>query len=121
MKLAEITKEMAAQIRWRAKPKDFDLSGFEIRSQADIDRLHKAFEAQASYYFYVSVWNCQACLALMQNKPDGTATSQVIEDFDSPLLYRAVEQVGGRINMSGHYPLSRRLEQMLKKRLEKVK
>lgn len=121
MKLSEITQEIAAQIRWGAKPQDFDLSGFEIRSQADIDRINKLLEAQKGYYFYVDVWNCQARLALMHNKPDGTAASQIVEGFDSPLLYRAVEQAGGWINMSGHYPLSRRLEQMLKKRLEKAK
>ena len=65
----------------------------------------------------MDVWNCQAHLALMHNRANGSGTMHQIEDFESPLLEKAVEAVGN-ITMSGWYPLSSRLKKLLKKKLE---
>lgn len=116
MKLADI-KPLASQIRWGMTPQSAGYGPIAITSQADLDMYKAMLAANAGYYFYIDVWDCQARLALMHNLPEGGGMSEIVEDFKSPLLYRAVEQAGGAINISGWYPLSRRLEAVLKRKL----
>ena len=79
--------------------------------------FRQRLKALEGCYFYVDVWNCRARLALMHNTGDGGGRSEVIEDFDSALLEKAVYQAGGMINLSGWYPLSNTLKTLLRKRL----
>jgi hypothetical protein len=119
MKLKEVKNnpEIMAHLRWDLTPQTANIGSYEINCQEDFNRLNKLLSEKAGYYFYVDVWNCQARLALMHNKADGSGTIQTIEDFESPLLEKAVEAVGS-ITTSGWYPLSRRLKTLLKKKLE---
>jgi hypothetical protein len=120
MRLAEIkiNRDITSKLRWDLTPQTGNISGYEINNQADMDRLKALLAEKAGYYFYVDVWNCQARLALMQNLPDGGGRKEIITDFDSPLLAKAVEEAGGWINQSGWYPLSNRLIKLLKQKLE---
>jgi len=118
MKFEEVKNnpEIMSQLRWDLTPQNANLSGYEINNQADLERLNKLLAEKAGYYFYVDVWNCQAHLALMQNRKEGSGTMHQITDFNSPLLEKAVEAIGS-ITTSGWYPLSKRLETLLKKKL----
>jgi hypothetical protein len=122
MRLSEIksNKEITSKLRWDLTPQTASVSSdgsYAINNQADMDRLTKLLAEKAGYYFYVDVWNCQARLALMYNNAEGGGRSEIITDFDSPLLAKAVEEAGGWINQSGHYQLSDRLTKLLKKKL----
>ena len=119
MKLQDVKNnpEILGKLRWDLTPQTGNISSFEVNSQEDVDHLKALLAGKAGYYFYVDVWNCQARLALMHNLPDGGGKSEIITDFHSALLEKAVEAAGGMINMSGWYPLSRALERMVKKRL----
>ena len=117
MKMEAIKKnpEITAKLRWDLTPQTGTISSCEINNQADLDRLNKLYEEKAGYYFYVDVWNCQARLALMQNLADGNGKSEIVEDFDSSLLEKAVYKAGGSITTSGWYPLSTCLARLLMK------
>ena len=118
MKLEEIKNnpEILANLRWDLTPQTANIGSYEIKNQADMDRLNKLLVSQAGYYFYVDVANCQARLALMRNNATGGGNVEYIRDFESPLLERAVEAIGS-ITTSGWYPLSNRLKTLLKKKL----
>ena len=119
MKLEEIKNnpEIMSQLRWDLTPQTANIpEGYIITKQEDLERLNKLLAEKAGYYFYIDVWNCQAHLAIMQNHATGSATMHSIEDFESPLLEKAVEAVGS-ITTSGWYPLNKRLETLLKKKL----
>ncbi len=88
-----------------------------VACPADFDRLIKLLAQQAGYFFYVDVCDCQARLALVHNKPDGTGTTHLIEDFECPLLEKAVYEAGGNITTSGWYPVSKQLKRMIQKKL----
>jgi hypothetical protein len=119
MKFEEIKNnpEIISQLRWDLTPQTANLSGYEINNQADLERLNKLLAEKAGYYFYVDVASCQARLALMHNNATGGGNVEYIRDFESPLLEKAVEEIGS-ITTSGWYPLSKRLEILLKKKLE---
>ncbi len=89
-----------------------------IRSKEDIERLDELHIEQAGFYFYVDVWNCSASLALMHVKTDGSMNSERIDYPDEDELIQAIEEAGGAINMSGHYPLSEKLKTNLMNLLE---
>ena len=120
MKLEEIKNnpEIMSHLRWDLTPQNsgFPNGSYKVNKQADIDTMNKLLAEKAGYYFYVNVWSCQAKLALMQNTATGAGTMHTIEDFQSPLLEKAVEDVGS-ISTSGWYPLSKRLKTVLQNRL----
>lgn len=81
-----------------------------IRSQEDLERLQQRDLDLVGYgYFYIGVWNCHPRLALMHSTKPGYWTGQPIPEELSPLLeedmIRCVEDAGGALNRSGHYPL----------------
>ena len=121
MKLEEIKNnpEIMNQLRWDLTPQNsgFPNGSYEVNNQADVDAMNKLLAEKAGYYFYIDVWNCQAHLAIMHNRKEGNGTMHTIEDFESPLLEKAVEAIGS-ITTSGWYPLSKRLTGLLKKKLE---
>ena len=121
MKFEEVKNnpEIMSHLRWDLTPQTANPSStgeFTVSNQADLDRLNKLLAEKAGYIFYVDVWNCQAHLGLMHNRASGSGTMHQITDFESPLLEKAVEDVGC-ITTSGWYPLSKRLETLLKKKL----
>ena len=120
MKLEEVKNnpEIMSHLRWDLTPQTANIpEGYIIEKQADLERLNKLLAEKAGYYFYVDVANCQARLALMHNNATGGGTMHRIEDFESPLLEKAVEAIGS-ITTSGWYPLNKRLTTLLKKKLE---
>ena len=123
MKLEEVkgNRETMAKLRWDLTPQTGTVSSYEFSSQDDLERLRQRLKSLEGYYFYVDVWNCRARLALMHNTGDGGGRSEVIEDFHSPLLEKAVYEAGGSINQSGWYPLSNALRSVLQRKLERRK
>lgn len=119
MKLEEVrsNRETMAHLRWDLTPQTATISSCEVNSPEELERLRQRLKTLEGYYFYVDVWNCRARLALMHNTGDGGGGSEIVSDFDSPLLERAVYQAGGSITTSGWYPLSNALKTLLQKRL----
>ena len=119
VKLADVKNnpEIMQKLRWDLTPQTASIGKFEITCQADMDRLSKLFAEKAGYFFYVDVANCQARLALIHNRASGNGNVKYIRDFKSPLLEKAVYEAGGSITTSGWYPLSKRIEKMLRRRL----
>lgn len=122
MKFEEIksNSEILAKLRWDLTPQNS--SGpyggtWEISSQADFDKFKVFLKTVEGYYFYVDVWNCQARLGLAENNSQGGGKMEIISDFESPLLEKAVYQVGGSITTSGWYPLSKSLATLLQRKL----
>jgi len=66
-------------------------------------------EAVGTGYFYIDVRNMTADLALFYSPRPGVWETLIIPPCYSPLLpedlERAVEEAGGAMNWSGHYPL----------------
>lgn len=92
-----------------------------VQTQDDIERLWNDQKEQAGYYFYVDVWNCRARLALMHLKPDGSATPEIIDEFPEKALIEAVEETGGAINISGHYPINAWVKKMIQFMIPTIK
>ena len=87
-----------------------------IRSQEDLaasQRRDRAFVGAG--YFYVNVRNMRADLALMHSTKAGYWTGDFIEQdvISESELVKAVEEAGGAINESGHYPLPDELKERL--------
>jgi hypothetical protein len=85
--------------------------GVEIRTQEDLERLQQRDRERVGYgYFYVDCRNMRADLALMRCTRPGYWQAEIIPQSLSPLLEedleRAIEEAGGALNWSGHYPLS---------------
>lgn len=104
--------EIVKDIRWDITPEKV-FTPQTIQTQEDIERLERENREQAGYYFYVDVWNCRAFLALMHVKQDGSMTSERISEFPEEALNEAVEEAGGAINISGHYPINAWVKKMI--------
>ncbi len=101
-------------LRWDLTPEQV-FTPRMIQSKEDFEALNKLHKEQVGFYFYVDVWNCNASLALMHVKPDASMTSErieITEELEDELI-QAIEEAGGAINMSGHYPLSEKLKTSL--------
>lgn len=85
-----------------------------IQSKEDFELLDKVHKEQAGFYFYIDVWNCKASLALMHVKPDGSMTSERLSEFPEEALIEAIQEAGGAINMSGHYPINAWVKKMIR-------
>lgn len=68
-------------------------------------------------YFFIDVWNCNARIAIMVISADGLNMKSfpvpgipeiTLEDMEDTIL-----QFGGCINMSGHYPISYKIRDIL--------
>lgn len=84
-----------------------------VQTQEDIERLEKEYRENAGYYFYVDVCSLQASLALMHVKQDGSMTSERIGEFPEKALIEALEEAGGAINISGHYPINAWIKKLI--------
>src|SRR5215203_4804579 len=100
------------RIDWKATPQSvMGPANSEIRTQEDFERLQQRDRDMVGYgYFYVDVRNMSADLALMRCPRPGYWEAEIIPQRFSPLLpedlERAVEEAGGAMNWSGHYPLN---------------
>jgi hypothetical protein len=105
------------EIRWDLTPKTAHISGI-VASQEDWNRLEKEAEARVGYYFFISVWDCQASLMLMKNEKYSATPVCEVKEIPNRMLLKAIEEVG-MINMSGNYPINGNgeIEAWLKKKL----
>jgi hypothetical protein len=99
------------RIDWSATPQSvMGPPATIIRTQEDLERLQQRDRDLVGYgYFFVNVYNMGADLALMRCARPGYWVPEIIPRRFSPLLpedlERAVEEAGGAMNWSGHYPL----------------
>jgi hypothetical protein len=100
------------RIDWDATPQGvMGPPNSEIRTQEDFERLQQRDRDMVGYgYFFVNVSNMSADLALMHCTRVGYWETEIIPQRFSPLLgddlERAVQEAGGAMNWSGHYPLN---------------
>jgi len=85
-------------------------SGGVITSQEDLEAHQRRARDLVGYgYFYIDVRSMCADLGLMRSTSPGYWETEIIPERYSPLLdedlVRAVEDAGGAMNWSGHYPL----------------
>ncbi len=111
-------------------PKKIDLSltpeealGSEIiRGPEDFQRLQDKAQGQANLsYPFIDVWSFQAALSFMAFDSTGSTcsperlTEEELEDLGitEEMLLEAIEEAGGAINRSGHYPISEAIREKL--------
>jgi len=96
-------KQGKIPINWDLTPQSF-----QIQDQRN-------FPGQA--YVLIDVWNFSARLSLMIISEDGlnmkTMPIPEIDDISDEMLETAIIEAGGRINMSGHYPISEDIKTIL--------
>ncbi len=109
--------ELKQRILWNMTPEENFSGVAEIKSQEDLERIRRDNEARAGYYFFVDVWNFSPRLCLMENRPDGSCGVVGIVEAPESMLTRAIEEAGGAINRSGHYPINRQVRNWLMKKL----
>jgi hypothetical protein len=100
------------EIRWDLTPKTAHISGI-VASQ---EELEKKVDARVGYYFFISVWDCQASLMLMKNEKYSATVVCEVKEIPNRMLQEAVKEVG-MINMSGYYPINTKIEAWLKEKL----
>lgn len=110
-------------IHWDMTPQSAreGVDGVEIISKEELEELNKKIEERIGVYFYVDVWNMNARLGIFENKKHG-GTSRVIENFDNleiseDMLEGCIHDVGGALNISGHYPINEKVKEKLKDHL----
>ena len=98
------------------------LSGSEIRSFEDFERLQAKIRSMANVqYPFVDVWSFNAALAWMVFSEDGHSShverlsDEEMEQLGitEEMLQEAIGQAGGAINRSGHYPISDEIREKL--------
>lgn len=107
-------------IRWDMTPKSAreGIDGAKITSEEEFKRLEEKIEERVGVYFYIDVWDMKAELGAFENKKHG-GTSRIIEDPDEigiteDMLEKAVDDHGGAVNISGHYPINNKIKDRLK-------
>lgn len=119
MKLKEIVER--EDFRPDLNPQNANVDGMIISSKEDFERVQKRLKELAGTYLFIDVWNCQARLMAMENKENGNGKTMTIEDWQDYLteedLVHAIEEHGGYVNMSGHYPISGSIDRKIGIRL----
>ena len=97
-------------VDWEATPQSVLGSPSLITTQEDLERVQREIhDTVGTGYFYIDVRNMTADLALMYSTRRGRWETMLIPPRYSPLLeedlIRSIEEVGGALNWSGHYPL----------------
>jgi hypothetical protein len=86
-----------------------------INFEEDYKALQAKIKAMANVqYPFIDVWNCQVALAWMVFSEDGHSShvERLIDEemeqlgVTEDMLYAAIEEAGGMLNRSGHYPIS---------------
>jgi hypothetical protein len=79
--------------------------------------LHDQRYYPGQAYFLIDIWNCSARISLMIISEDGNGMKSLsipeIEEITEEMLETAINDVGGFINMSGHYPISEEIKTIL--------
>lgn len=91
----------------------------EIRKPEDLERLRQLRAGKS--YFFVDVASFSAYLAIMRFDARGhscraerlSAEEQERVGISDEMLLLAVAEAGGAINMSGHYPISEEIREIL--------
>jgi hypothetical protein len=116
MKLEDLK---GGKIRWDLTPQKYieGLNAVEIKSQEDIEKLNRLFRERAGKFFYIDVWNCTPRLFIMDNDEEGVGMAEIVEQdiITVDEMIEAVEEAGGSITISGHYPINKKIEEKLKK------
>lgn len=119
MKLKEIIDK--EDFRPDLNPQNSTVSGMMISSKEDFERIQKLIKELAGTYIFVDVWNCRCELRAMTNDENGNGKTVAIDDWQDYLteedLVQAIEEHGGAINMSGHYPISDSIDRKIGIRL----
>ena len=119
MTVEDLDEKTRRNILWDLSPQDAAFKGVEIKDEEDIKKVKKVLEERVGrFYFYISVWNCQASLMLAEEKPDWSVTSTEIEGVPNNLLEDAVYEQGGALNISGQYAISEEIEDWLRKKVK---
>jgi hypothetical protein len=97
-------------VDWEATPQSVLGSPNVITTQEDFERVQQEIhEDVGRAYFYIDVRNMTADLALMYSTRTGHWETMIIPPRYSPLLeedlIRSINEAGGALNWSGHYPL----------------
>lgn len=108
--------ELKQRILWNMTPQE-NFNPVEIRSQEDLEKVQRDAETRAGYYFFIDVWNMAPRLCLFENRPDGSGGIVGIVEAPEGMLDKAIEEAGGAINISEHYPINRKLRNWLMKKL----
>jgi hypothetical protein len=120
MRLEDLRGE---KIRWDLTPQKYieGVNTIEIESQEDIERLNRLLKERVGKYFYIDVWNCTPRLFVMDNDRNGVGIAEIVEQdiISKDEMIEAVEEAGGSVTMSGHYPINKKIEEKLKKFLSK--
>ena len=94
----------------------------EIRRPEDMERLRQRSAGLAGKsYFFVDVMSFQAYLSIMRFDEKGHSCKaqrlSVVEleqlGITEEMLLAAVEEAGGAINLSGHYPIGEEIRERL--------
>ena len=99
------------RIDWEATPQSVLGSPSLIPTQEDLERDQRKIQGEdvGRAYFYIAVRNMTADLALFYSTRPGRWETMIIPPRYSPLLeedlIRSIEEAGGALNWSGHYPL----------------
>src|SRR5215216_1621681 len=97
-------------VDWEATPQSVLGSPSVITTQEDFERVQQEIrEDVGRAYFYIAVRNMTADLALFYSTRPGRWETMIIPPRYSPLLeedlIRSINEAGGALNWSGHYPL----------------
>ena len=108
---AEITDTLkGVRIDWEATPQSGLGPPSVIFTQEDFERTHRhLYEDVGRGYWFIHVMDVAADLALLYCSRPGFWETLIIPTELSPLLeedlIRSIEEAGGALNRSGHYPL----------------
>ena len=97
-------------VDWEATPQSVLGSPSLITTQEDLERVQREIhDTVGTGYFYIDVRNMTADLALFYSTRPGRWETMIIPPRYSPLLeedlIRSINEAGGALNWSGHYPL----------------
>ena len=97
-------------VDWEATPQSVLGSPNVITTQEDFERVQQEIhDTVGTGYFYIDVRNMTADLALFYSTRPGRWETMIIPPRYSPLLeedlIRSINEAGGALNWSGHYPL----------------
>lgn len=105
-------------------PPHYRLFPQEISTTKDFDLLKEKLRAYEGKYLVVDVWNFRATLSVRTFDETGSETSETVVDMPPELqeiLEAGVYEAGGAPNVSGIYPLSRKVVLRLVQEIEKIR
>lgn len=113
------------RVDWEATPESVmgPLTGVSVTTQEQLQSLQQQMhDAVGTGYVYIDLQNMMARLALMRSTAPGRWETELVEGEVAAQdeLAAAIEESGGALNMSGHYPLSPELRERLRERVREL-